>query len=104
MRVDRNLKKVRLKKSILVRESKPGEILILDSNTETVLRAIQDTAKIITILFEGAHTRKKGIPVTEIQKKLAAASPCFRKYKHQRAGLIEILQDLKKANLLEGRG
>ncbi len=91
-------KRIRLKKSVLVKESKAGEVLVLNPANDTFLGASQDSARIITILFENW---RRGLPLEDIQARLAERSPKFRKYKFQREGLLEVLQQLRNLELIE---
>ncbi len=91
-------KRIRLKKSVLVKESKKGEVLVLNPATDTFFGASQDCASILSILF--AHWRK-GLPFEEIQTKLAQKSPSFRKHKFQKEGLQAVLHQLRQLDLIE---
>jgi hypothetical protein len=93
------LEKVALKKSVLVKETNTERALVLDPSTDRIFQASQDMAKVVVMLFNDRKGR--GVALSEIQLKLAAASPDFRKYKHQREGLLQVLQQLEKSDLLE---
>jgi hypothetical protein len=95
------MKTVKLKKSILVKETKPGVMLVLDCNKDMIHQVTQDGATVLAILFKSRS--QKGVPIDELQVKLAKASSAFRKYKHQREGLTGLLRLLQKNGLLETR-
>jgi hypothetical protein len=95
------VKKVKLRKLLLVREIKAGEILILDPDKEVVHHVTKDGAKILAILSESRSQNE--ISLDELQRALANASSSFRRYKRKREGLIGLLQLLKTHGLLEAR-
>ena len=85
----------------MVKVTKPGEVLVLDRDKDSLFQITQDAAKVLAILSEnGSH---KAVAVEYIQTKLAEVSPVFRKHKYQREGLIGLLQVLQKDGILEKR-
>ncbi len=88
--------KPKLKKSVLVREKGPKHALVLDAEVGGIFECSGDLAKFLLILFENGNES-----LESLRKKLAAASPSFKKNKQQQECLHKTLSHLQKLGLLE---
>lgn len=95
------LKRVKLKKSILVKEVKPGEALALDSDSDKIFQFSGDMARMMKILSD--HEGKLGLSIEDLEQKLTSVSTTFRKNKKKTDCLTQTLQYLDEMEFLESR-
>ena len=93
------MKRIKLKKSVLVKESGEKESLVLDPASDRIFQLTGDVARMLTILFE--QSRGNGISLEQLREKLAEQSPSFRKNKKQDACISGAVGYLEEMNLLE---
>jgi hypothetical protein len=92
--------RIKLKKSVLVKQSGASGSLVLDSETDHLFQFSGDVAKMMVILFE--QSGKKGLSLEEVRNKLADASVTFKKNKQQQRCIAESVKYLREMKLLEG--